>query len=226
MKLTCYGHSCFSVFAGGKTLLFDPFVTPNPLAKAINIDKIEADYIFVSHAHYDHMTDLLSIAKRTGAKVLAGWELFLWCNNSGLTNTHPINPGGEFSFDFGDVKSVIAQHSSSFSDGSYGGVASGFVFRTTDGNFYYSGDTGLTIDMQLIPDWATLDFAVLPIGDGLTMGVTDAIKAADFVKVKNVVGVHYDTFDYIKMDHQNAINTFKNAGMELHLPPIGGSIEL
>ena len=226
MKLTYYGHSCFSVFAGGKTLLFDPFITPNELAKDIDVDAIEADYILVSHAHFDHTTDVQRIAERTGAKVLGNWELYQWFNKNGLKNTHPINPGGQFSFDFGTVKCFIAQHSSSLPDGSYGGVACGFAFRTSDGNFYYSGDTGLTLDMQLIRDWANLDFAVFPIGDGLTMGVEDAIRAAEMVGVKKIVGVHYDTFGFIKIDHEKAIESFQQAGMTLHLPAIGAAVNL
>jgi L-ascorbate metabolism protein UlaG (beta-lactamase superfamily) len=226
MKITYYGHSCFSVFAGGKNILFDPFITPNELAKEINIDGIKADYIFVSHAHYDHITDVVRIANQTGAMVLGIWELNIWFNKNGIKNSHPINPGGQFSFDFGTVKCVIAQHSSSFADGSYGGLACGFVFKTDDGNFYYSGDTGLTLDMKLIPGWAELDFAVLPIGDGLTMGVNEAVEAAAFVKVNKVVGVHYDTFELIKIDHRVAVETFKKAAKTLYLMGIGSTIEV
>jgi L-ascorbate metabolism protein UlaG (beta-lactamase superfamily) len=226
MKFTYYGHSCFSVFAGGKTLLFDPFVTLNELAASVDVDEIEADYIFISHGHYDHTTDVVRIAQRTGAMVLGNWELYDWFNKKGLKNTHPINPGGQFAFDFGTVKCVIAQHSSSLPDGSYGGTACGFAFQTPDGNFYYSGDTGLTLDMKLIPEWSALDFAVFPVGDGLTMGVEDAIKAARFVGVNKVAGVHYDTFGFIKIDHQKAIATFKEAGITLHLLDIGSIIEL
>jgi L-ascorbate metabolism protein UlaG (beta-lactamase superfamily) len=226
MKFTYYGHSCFSIFTGGKTLLFDPFVTPNELACAIDVDKIQADYIFVSHAHEDHMADAIRIANKTGAKVLANWELYEWFNKSGLKNTYPINPSGQVTFDFGTVKCFIAQHSSSLPDGSYGGTACGFAFKTGDGNFYYSGDTGLTLDMQLVPDWAEPDFAVLPVGDVLTMGVEDAIKAARFVGVRKVVGVHYDTFDFIKIDHLKAIESFKAAGMTLHLLEVGSVTEL
>lgn len=135
MKFTYYGHSCFSVFAGGKTLLFDPFVIPNELAREIDVDKIEADYIFVSHGHFDHTADVVRIASRTGAKVLGNWELYEWFNKSGLKNTHPINPGGQFTFDFGTVKSFVAQHSSSLPDGSYMGVACGFAFKRRTGIF-------------------------------------------------------------------------------------------
>ncbi|HEY4414540.1 MAG TPA: metal-dependent hydrolase [Verrucomicrobiae bacterium] len=221
MQLNYYGHSCFSVIAGGKTILFDPFITPNPLAAAIDVDQIPADYIFVSHAHFDHMADVVRIATRTGAKVFGGWELYNWFNKNGLKNTHPINPGGQFTFDFGTVKCFTAVHSSSLPDGSYGGVASGFAFATPDGNFYYSGDTGLTLDMKLVSDWKAIDFAVLPVGDGLTMGVDDAIKAARLVGVEKVVGVHFDTFELIKMDHAKAVETFKAAGLTLHLLKIG-----
>lgn len=226
MKVTYYGHSCFSVEAAGKTLLFDPYITPNELAEHIDVDAIAADYIFVSHAHFDHITDVARIAKNTGAKVFGNWELYQHFNSSGLQNTHPINPGGQFSFDFGTVKCVIAQHSSSLPDGSYGGVASGFVFDTPDGNFYYSGDTALTLDMQLIPKFIQPGFAVFPIGDGLTMGVSEAIEAAKMVNVTKVMGVHYDTFPFIKTDHEQAVETFKKAGIALYLPEIGQSIEI
>lgn len=226
MQFTYYGHSCFSVRAGGKTLLFDPFITANPLASAIDVDSIEADYIFVSHGHYDHTNDVIRIAQRTGAKVLGNWELYDWFNKNGLRNTHPINPGGQFEFDFGKVKCVIAQHSSSLPDGSYGGVACGFIILSMDGTFYYSGDTGLTYDMRLIPEWALPSFAILPIGDGLTMGVADAISAARWIGVKDVVGVHYDTFEFIKIDHQTAADAFRQAEITLHLPAIGSTINL
>ena len=211
---------------GGKTLLFDPFVTANRLASAVNVDEIEANYIFVSHAHFDHMTDVLRIAQRTGAKVLGNWELYLWFNKSDLQNTHPINPGGQYTFDFGTVKCFAAQHSSSLPDGSYGGVACGFAFQTATGSFYYSGDTGLTLDMKLVAEWTKLDFAVLPVGGGLTMGAEDAIKAARLVGVRKVVGVHYDTFDFIKIDHSKTVEYFSEAGMSLHMLEIGSIVDL
>jgi L-ascorbate metabolism protein UlaG (beta-lactamase superfamily) len=226
MKLTYYGHSCFSVFTGGKTLLFDPFITPNELARAVDVDKIPADYIFISHGHFDHVTDVARIARRTGAMVLGNWELYNWFNELGLKNTHPINPGGQFTFDFGTVKSFTAVHSSSLPDGRYAGVASGFAFQTVSGSFYYSGDTGLTLDMKLVADWTKPDFAVFPVGGGLTMGADDAIEAARLVGAKQIVGVHYDTFGFIKIDHAKAVETFKHAGLTLHLPDIGSAIEL
>jgi L-ascorbate metabolism protein UlaG (beta-lactamase superfamily) len=226
MKVTYYGHSCFSVFAGGKNLLFDPFISGNELAKDVNIETIEADYIFVSHGHFDHILDVTTIAARTGAKVVGSWELYNYFNQQGVKDVLPLNQGGKVSFDFGLVKAVAAQHSSSFSDGSYAGMASGFVITTVDGNFYYSGDTALTLDMTLIPDYAAIDFAVFPVGDMLTMGVDDAIKAAAFVKTNNVIGVHYNTFGFIKINKEDAIRQTYLAGLTLHLPEIGQSIEL
>lgn len=226
MKIIYYGHSCFSVVAGGKNILFDPFITGNELAKNVNIESIKADYIFVSHGHFDHSLDVIAIANRTGAVVVGSWELYNHFINEGVKRVHPLNPGGKFTFDFGTVKAVVAQHSSSFADGSYAGAPSGFVFKTPEGNFYYSGDTALTLDMTLIPKWAELSFAVLPIGDVLTMGVEDAIESAQIVKVNQIIGVHYNTFGFIKIDKSDAVDQFAKAGLTLHLPEIGGAIAI
>lgn len=224
MKITYYGHACFAVELGGKHLLFDPFITGNELAKTISLDDIKADYIFISHGHFDHMLDAVAIANRTGATVIGGWELYTYFGKQGVKNTLPLNIGGKAKFDFGVVKAVVAKHSSSFQDGSYAGVAAGFVVKSGEGSFYYSGDTGLTLDMQLVANFATIDFAVFPIGDMLTMGVEDAIEAARLVKTSTVVGVHYDTFGFIKIDKDAAIRQFEEAGIRLLLPGIGESV--
>ncbi|HVW62817.1 MAG TPA: MBL fold metallo-hydrolase [Puia sp.] len=155
---------------------------------------------------------------------MGSWELYSYFGKQGIQQVQPLNPGGKASFEFGTVKAVAAQHSSSWQDGSYAGVASGFVFKTGEGNFYYSGDTALTLDMTLIPKWAGLDFAVFPIGDRLTMGVEDAIEAAQFVKVFKVVGVHYNTWDGILVDKAAAKKEFENKGLSLYLPGIGETI--
>lgn len=217
MNLTYYGHSCFSAEVGGKTLLFDPFISGNPLAEGINIDDVPADYILISHGHEDHLTDAEAIARRTGAQLISNYEIIVWYDNKGLTNGHPLNHGGAWTFDFGRVKYVNAVHSSMLPDGGNGGNAGGFVIESSDGNFYYSGDTALTLDMQLIGDSVPLDFAVLCIGDNFTMGIDDAIKAADLVRCNKVLGVHYDTFPPIKLDHGMATEKFKAAGKDLVL---------
>ena len=226
MNLTYYGHSCFSVTVKEKKLLFDPFISGNQLAKDIDINTIEADFILLSHGHFDHVTDVEAIAKRTGATIIAGYEVAMWFAAKGIEKYHPMNHGGKRSFDFGEVKCVAAVHSSSMPDGSYGGNAMGFIILNDEQNFYYSGDTALTLDMQLIPLFAEIDFAVLPIGDNFTMGVEDAVQAAKMVQTNTVIGVHYDTFGYIKIDHQKAAGIFKSQGVDLKLPGIGESITM
>ncbi|MDP3666337.1 MAG: metal-dependent hydrolase [Sediminibacterium sp.] len=226
MQLTYYGHSCFQVVIKGRKILFDPFITGNELAKQVEIDTIEVDYIFLSHGHSDHIADCVSIAKRTGCTVIANWEIHEWLNKQGISNTHPMNTGGKWHFNFGSVKVVVAQHSSGLPDGSYGGNPLGFLLITGEGNFYYSGDTALTLDMQLIPGWAKLDFAVLPIGDNFTMDAADAAKAADFIDCKTIVGVHYNTFGFIKINEAAAKEIFEAAGKNLLLPAIMETIEV
>ena len=226
MKFTYYGHACFAVETGGQTLLFDPFITPNPLAKAIDSTKIPADFILISHGHNDHLADAAAIAARTGAAVLAPFEVGDWLENQGVKNVQSINPGGTAKFKFGCVKMTAAIHSSSMPDGSYGGNPTGFLVMTDEGNFYYSGDSALTSDMKLVRAWATLDFAVLPIGDHFTMGIDDALRAAEFAGATRIVGVHYDTFPPIQIDHAAAQEAARQAGKELLLPKIGETVEL
>ncbi|RYY97544.1 MAG: metal-dependent hydrolase [Chitinophagaceae bacterium] len=226
MKLTYYGHASFSVEAAGKHLLFDPFITPNGAAKDIDVNGIPADYLLLSHGHGDHVADAPAIAQRTGATVIAGYEVAEWMGKQGSKNNVGMNHGGKKSFDFGTVKCVSAIHSSGLPDGSYGGNPMGFVVTAGDKSFYYSGDTALTMDMQLIPRWARIDFAVLCIGDHFTMGYEDAVEAARMVGTQTVVGVHYDTFPPIAIDKEAAKAAFEAAGIRLLLPAIGETVDL
>lgn len=225
MKLTYYGHSCFSVVVDGAHLLFDPFITANPKAAEINVDEIPADYILVSHGHYDHVDDVERIAKRTGATLVSNFEVVQWFARRGVEKAHAMNIGGAWNFPFGRVKMTSATHSSSMPDGSYGGSPAGFLVETKRGHFYYSGDTALTRNLGLIGDSASLKFAILCIGDNFTMGPEDAARAANFLEVKDVVGVHYDTFPPIEIDRKEAVREFAERGLNLHLLPIGGSRE-
>jgi L-ascorbate metabolism protein UlaG (beta-lactamase superfamily) len=223
MKLTYYGHSCFSVGVSGKTLVFDPFISPNPLAQHINLAEVPADYILISHGHEDHTADALVLAKRTGATIVSNFEICQWFGSRGAAKTHAMNHGGSWRFEFGRVKYVAAIHSSSMPDGTYGGNPGGWVVESDEGSFYYSGDTALTTEMKLIGETMQLKFAVLCVGDNFTMGVDDAIRAADFVRTDEIVGAHYDTFPPIKIDRQAAIEKFKAARKRLHLMQPGES---
>jgi len=220
MKTTYYGQSCFSIETEGKTLLFDPFITHNPLAKHIDVNSLKPDYILVSHGHGDHTADLLAIQKNSGAKVICIAEIATWLGNQGVQDAHGMNIGGGFNFDFGRVKMVNAIHSSSMPDGSYGGNPAGFVIYAEGKVIYFAGDTALTYDMKLLAD-ENIDWALLPIGDNYTMGVDDAIKACDFINCKNVIGMHYDSFPVIKIDKEEVMEKFVKAGLNLKLPAIG-----
>lgn len=224
MNFTYYGHACFSVDIAGKTLLFDPFISGNPLVKDIDINNIKADYILVSHGHGDHVGDLLHIARNTNATIICTAEIADWVNKQGYENVHPMNFGSR-DFDFGRVSFVPAAHSSGLPDGSYGGNPGGFIVQTSEKNFYYSGDTSLTMEMQLVPHYAKIDVAILPIGGNFTMDYIDAIKATEFIQCNNVIGVHFDTFGYIVIDQDMVKSKFAEAGITFKLPTIGEQFE-
>jgi len=225
MKVTYLGHSCFLVDLDGTKILFDPFITPNPIVNEIDIDKIETDFILISHGHEDHIADVESIAKRTGAKVISNFEIVSWFGSKGIENSHPLNHGGNIKLtEKISAKFVNAVHSSVLPDGTYGGNPGGWVVKSANKSFYYSGDTALTYDMKLLAEFNKLDFAFLCIGDNFTMGIEDSAIAADFVGVKDVIGMHYDSFGYIEIDHENAKEHYNKKGLNLTLMNINETI--
>lgn len=226
MEFTFFGHACFGVETNGKHLLFDPFISPNPKAANVNIDEVKADFILISHAHEDHIADVEDIANRTNARLISNFEIITKYAEKGIDNGHPMNHGGSWEFDFGTLKYVNAIHSSCFPDGSPGGNPGGFIVKTNEADFYYAGDTALSMDMKLIGAYEKLDFAVLPIGDNFTMGVDDALIASDFINCDKVIGVHYDTFGFIEIDHDEAKRKFEEKGKELILMEIGKTITI
>lgn len=224
MRITYYGQSCFGVEVNGKDLVFDPFISQNELAKHIKIESVPADYILLSHGHQDHVADAERIAKRTGAVIVSNFEIASWFSQKGI-KMHPMNIGGKWNFNFGQVRYVNAVHSSVLPDGNYGGNPGGFIVSNDQMTFYFAGDTALTWDMKLIPLTSPkLDFAILPIGDNFTMGIEDAIIASDFIECNKIIGCHYDTFGYIKIDHAKAKKAFADKGKELILLEIGASL--
>jgi len=226
MKITFYGHNSFALEIKGKHILIDPFISGSPLLHGkINILDVKADYILLTHAHQDHSLDAEAIAKNTGAVIVSNFEIATHYENKGIT-VHPMNLGGSWNFDFGKVKYVIAHHTSSFADGSYGGQPGGFVIEGEHKNIYIAGDTALTMDMKLIPLYTKLDIAILPIGDNFTMGIDDAIIASQFIECDKIIGCHYNTFGYIVIDHEEAKRKFYNANKDLMLLELTESIEL
>ena len=227
MRITFYGQNCWSIVTQGKTILVDPGISANPLTVGkVNADSLAADYILLTHGHGDHVSDVESTAKRTGAKIVAGYEVASYYGNKGHAY-HPMNHGGKWKFDFATVAFVNAVHSSVLPDGTYGGNPGGFVIYNEEATIYIAGDTAVTLDMQLIPRlYPALDLAILPIGDNFTMGYDEAIVAAEFIKCDRIIGCHYDSFPYIEIDHAAAKDAFSNAGKTLTLLEIGETLDI
>ena len=225
MKITFYGHASLGLKIKDINILIDPFISANPKANNIDVNALKADYIFLTHAHQDHILDVEAIAKRTNAIIVSNYEVATHFGSKGFQH-HPMNHGGSWEFDFGKVKMVNAVHSSSFPDGTYGGNPAGFIFEGEHKNVYIAGDTALTMDMKLIPLRHKIDLAILPIGNNFTMDIDDAILAADFVECDKILGVHFDTFGFIEINHAEAKKKFFDANKDLMLLEIGESVIL
>lgn len=197
-ELTWLGHGGWSIETGGHRVLLDPFLDDNPAAP-VKSDRVQADFILVSHGHFDHTADVEKIAKRTGATVISNFEICQWFGRCGVEKTHAMNIGGAYGFPFGRVKMTIAQHTSTMPDGANGGTAAGFLVTFPEGKVYFACDTGLFYDMRLIGA-AGLDLAMLPVGDNFTMGPDDALEAVRLLEPKRVVPVHTNTWPLIEQD--------------------------
>jgi L-ascorbate metabolism protein UlaG (beta-lactamase superfamily) len=198
-RLTYIGHSAFHLEADGKSVLVDPFITGNPAA-AFNESDFNPQTIILTHAHGDHVGDTLAIAKRTGAAVIATFELGTYFARQGATNAKPANHGGTVAFEGGTTKLVPAWHTSSYGEEWLApGVPAGHVVRFGGATIYFAGDTCLFGDMKLIGEEG-LDVAVVPIGDLFTMGPDDAVRAVAFLEPKVVIPCHYNTFPAIEQD--------------------------
>ena len=227
MKVNYLGHSCVQLDINGTYVVFDPFITGNPLASHIDIMDIQADYIFLSHAHGDHVADLGVMQKVTQAQVVAIVETAEWAESIGVPKDKitGINFGGTIQTAFGSVKMVYALHTNSTPDGGYGGLPAGYLLEADGKRVYFAGDTALTLEMQLLAD-KPIDVAFLPIGGHFTMDVEDAIKAANLINCKHIIGIHYDTFPPIKIDQKQALAQFQAAGITLQLLAIGKQVAL
>ncbi|AWU43162.1 metal-dependent hydrolase [Blattabacterium punctulatus] len=230
MKITFFTHSTYMLEIYENFLLVDPFFSENPIFNNSTLlsnkyiqffQKI--DYILLTHAHYDHVCDVEIFAKKFNSLIISNYEISNFFNKKGL-KTYGINYGSFITFPFGKLKYVWATHSSVFKDGTYGGNPGGFLLHTDKGNIYLSGDTSLTYEMKLIPDFGKLKISILPIGGIYTMDVEEAIFASNFLQCDKILGVHYDTFESIKINREKAKKKFFDNKKQLFLLEMGESI--
>lgn len=198
IEVTWLGHACWSIATGKHTILVDPFLDASPTAAA-KADEVKADYILITHGHFDHISDAVAIAKRTGATVVSNFEISEWLSKQGVQDVVGMNHGGSTKLPFGRVKMTIAYHSSVLPDGTYGGNPAGYLLTLSEAKIYIAGDTALFSDIKLYGG-ADLDLAILPIGDLYTMGPEDSIEAIKLVTPKRVLPSHYNTWPPIEQD--------------------------
>jgi L-ascorbate metabolism protein UlaG (beta-lactamase superfamily) len=224
-EITWLGHACFSINTGKHTLLVDPFLDDNPSA-SIKSGDAKADFILITHGHFDHIADAVKISKRTGAPTISNFEISQWLGKQGVKDAVGMNHGGAASQPFGKVKLTIAHHSSVLPDGTYGGNPAGFLLTLPEANIYIAGDTALFSDMQLYGRGG-LDLAILPIGDFYTMGPEDSIEAIKLLRPKRVLPCHYNTWPPIQQDvkHWAALVRSQTTATP-ETPEPGGKIKL
>jgi L-ascorbate metabolism protein UlaG (beta-lactamase superfamily) len=214
MDLTYFGHSTFQLETKGTTLLFDPFFADNPHTD-VTAEAFDPDVLLLTHAHFDHFSDVEGVLAASDPLVISNFEITQYVNEEyGHDAIQPLNEGGNVDFDWGRVESVHARHSSSFPDGSYGGVPLGFVLELDEGVVYNTGDTAPFAEMQWIGDLWDVDLMLAPIGNVFTMGIYGALHAAEMVDPRRVAPLHYDTFPPLETDLGTFEEEFQDAGFE------------
>ncbi len=216
VTLTFLGHASFLLNDGKRTVAIDPFLTDNPVA-TLKADDVQCKYIALTHGHADHMGDTVAIAKKNGATVYGAFEIYQYLTEQGVT-AEPANPGGKINTDFGWVAFTQAFHSSSY-EGRYMGMPCGVVVNMGGVTVYHLGDTGLFSDLKLIGELYRPDIALIPVGDRFTMGPELGTKAAEFVKPKVAVPMHYATWPLLRPDASG----FDPKGVEVKIMQPGDS---
>jgi L-ascorbate metabolism protein UlaG (beta-lactamase superfamily) len=228
MIIQYHGHSCIQITTSQQSIIIDPFIAPNP-ASPSKVESIEVQYVLLSHAHMDHISDAVEIAKRNDATIIAIAELATYMSWQGA-NVHAMNIGGSSSFEFGKVKMTQAFHSSSIIQEEkqnilYMGMPAGFIITIGGKTIYFAGDTSLFYDMKHIGESVQIDLAFLPIGDNFTMGPEDALLAAQWLKAGLVIPIHYNTFPVIEQDADKYITDLQEKGLKGKVLKTGESFE-
>lgn len=197
MQINYVGHSTFQLITEDKNIIIDPFILDNPWTESSLEDFKEVSHIFITHGHADHLGDAVELAKLSGALVYCNHEIAAYLNSQGVDNVHGMHIGGSHDW----VKMTPALHGSGIetSEGIlYGGLAGGFLLELEGRKIYHAGDTGLSMEMQLLKD--QVDLALLPVGDNYTMGIQDAKRALDFIRPKAFIPMHFKTFPVIDVN--------------------------
>lgn len=228
MIIKYVGHSGFWIKSGNTHFIVDPYITGMPYESKIETDQLPCDYLLLTHAHQDHIQDAPNILQKTCSTLVANYEITTYFQKKyNLPKSVGMNIGGKLNFERGHIKMVPAIHSSSFADGTYGGVAAGFLIENANLALYIAGDTALYSDMKWIPEFTDKPIvSILPIGGLFTMDMDDAVKAALITKSSRVIGCHFDTFPPISIDHHKAVSLFKTAGIDLIMMSPGEIIEI
>ncbi|MEM0961581.1 MAG: metal-dependent hydrolase [Bacteroidota bacterium] len=228
MTVTYYGHSAIQIETGGTTLLFDPFISDNPHCEGVvAVEDLSPDVILLTHAHFDHYGDTEALIEQSEPLLVGQYDLVTYVKEkTGHESIHPMNTGGAWDFDWGRVTNTYARHSSSFPDGTYGGLAGGFLLHAEGKTVYNTGDTCRFAEMAWTGQEHDIDLLFLPIGDDLTMGPDEALRAIEDLDPKVVIPVHYGTFPLIEVDPDAFAERVRQSGRDAHVLAPGSTFEL